>query len=153
MKKQRIIIGSVLEININEDYFAYAQVLGKSSCAFFDFRSTERLQDLTVLRSSQILFIVSVYDNVIKEGRWVNIGNLEIDNRLKILPLEFIQDPINVDRFNIYNPNTGEIIKATREQCENLECAAVWEASHIEDRIRDHYLGVSNVWLEQTKIK
>jgi len=34
-----------------------------------------------------------------------------------------------------------------------LERAAVWGPSHVEDRLRDHYAGRKNKWVESLRIK
>jgi hypothetical protein len=62
--------------------------------------------------------------------------------------MQFIQDAIHPDRFEFYDPNTGESRPATKEKIKGLERASVWEANHIEDRIRDYYNGVPCVWLK-----
>lgn len=46
MKKQGITIGAVLEINIENKYYTYAQILHEG-CGFFDYRSKEHLKDFT----------------------------------------------------------------------------------------------------------
>jgi hypothetical protein len=153
MAKQRITTGAILEVNIEGQYYVYTQILGKAGYAFFDYKSKEKLEDLTVLLSARILFILSVYDDIITKGEWLKVGKLPIRSDLLVQPLQFIQDNLNPNNFEHYNPNTGEITKATREECEGLERAAVWEANHVEDRIRDYYLGVPNIWVEQLKIK
>ena len=152
MAKQRITEGSILEINIENQYYVYAQILDGGT-AFFDFKSTEQLKDFSILEKSNILFIVAVYSYIINQGIWIKVGKLSIRNELKILPMKFIQDALNPNNFEFYNPNNGVITKATKEQCEGLEYAAVWSNNHIEDRIRDYYLGVPNIWVKQLLIK
>jgi hypothetical protein len=149
MKKQRITQGSILEINIDNQYYAYAQILDKSEYAFFDYKSEKQLNDLSILESKPILFMVGVYDDVVTKGHWLKVGKLEIRESLKVLPMQFIQDALHPDRFEFYNPNTGEITPATKEKVKNLERASVWEANHVEDRIRDYYNGVPCIWLEE----
>jgi hypothetical protein len=56
-------------------------------------------------------------------------------------------------KFRLYNPNTSEITVGAREDCVGLERAAVWEPEHIEDRLRDHFNGIKNIWEESLKIK
>lgn len=143
-----------MEIDIEGEYFVYAQVLSKGlGYAFFDFRTKKKLNSFDILLSSKVLFIVMVYNDIITKGVWLKVGKLSIRNDLLIQPMKYIQDNLNSDNFELYNPNTGEITKSTRKECEGLECAAVWEANHIQDRIRDCYLGVPNIWVEQLKIK
>lgn len=148
IKKQRITIGSILEINIEKSYYVYAQILGKAGYAFFDYKTEQQLSDLTILLSKPVLFITGVYNDVVTQGLWLKVGKIEVRNDLKVQPMQFIQDALHPDRFEFYNPNTGEITPATKEQVRGLERTAVWEANHIEDRIRDHYNGVPCEWLE-----
>lgn len=154
MKRQRITEGAILEINIENDYYVYAQILVKGlGYAFFDYRSKQHLTDLDELLKCEILFIVMVYNDVVTQGKWIKVGKLRIRQDLLVQPMKFIQDSTNPDKFELYNPNTGEIVNATKAECVGLERASVWESNHVEDRIRDHYLGVPNVWVEQLKIK
>lgn len=147
-KKQRITVGSILEIYIEKEYYTYAQILGKAGYAFFDYKTSDKLNDYSILLDKPILFITSVYNDVITQGHWLKVGNLEIRKDLQEQPMQFIQDAIHPDRFEFYDPNTGESRPATKEQIKGLERASVWEANHIEDRIRDYYNGVPCVWLK-----
>lgn len=151
-KRQRITSGAILEVNANNKFY-YAQILNSKGCAFFDFESEKSIKDFSILNDKNILFIVRVYDEVISKGKWLKIGNMDIRKNLIIEPFKFIQDSLNLNNFERYNPNTGEITKATRAQVEGLECAAVWEAEHVEDRLRDHYNGIPSAWVQQLAIK
>lgn len=150
-KRQKITIGSILEIYVNEEYYVYAQILGKAGYAFFDYKTTDKLKDLKILLGRPILFITSVYDDVITQGYWLKVGAIEVREDLQVQPMQFIQDALDQDSFELYNPNTGEILPAIKEEIKGLERAAVWEASHIEDRIRDHYNGESCIWLKEDR--
>jgi hypothetical protein len=153
MTNQRITIGSIVEIRLSNEYYCYAQILGKAAYAFFDYKSNEKLSDFTILKKLPVLFVLSVYNDAVTKGRWLKVGKMEISNYLKILPRQFIQDSIDNQKFELYDPNTGEITPTTKENAEGLECAAVWEAEHVESRIMDYYNGVPNDWVEQLKIK
>ena len=148
MAKQRITPGSILEININDEYYTYAQILGKASYVFFDYKTEKQLTHYEILLEKPILFITSVYNDVISEGRWLKVGKIDIRKDLEIIPMQFIQDALNPESFEFYDPNTGEIFPATKNQVKGLERAAVWEATHIEDRIKAHYDGIPCVWLQ-----
>jgi hypothetical protein len=152
VKKQRRTIGAVVKINLGDGNHSYARILDKASFAIYDFmtKSEKTIDEIT---AKNILFIVAVYDDVITDGRWEKIGSKPLEEELKILPMKYMQDSINPNNFSLYNPNTGEIIPAKRGDCAGLECAAVWEAEHVEDRIRDHYAGKKNKWLEQLEIR
>ena len=154
MAKQRITEGAILEINIENKYYVYAQILKKGlGYAFFDYKTKEKLTNFQILNNSKVLFILTVYDYVITQCKWLKVGKLPIREDLLVQPMKFIQDEFNYKKLELYNPNTGEITPTTKDKIIGLERAAVWADNHVEDRIRDHYLGVSNVWLEQMSIK
>ena len=146
-------LGAILEIEINKHKFCYAQILTEADCAFFDYIGKERLRDLSVLETVEILFIVAVYQDVITNGKWIKVGKLPIRDDLKTKPMKFIQDAHDKSKFELYNPNNGKITKATKEECQGLEYAAVWEAKHVEERLEDHYNNKPNIWVERMKIK
>ena len=148
IKKQRIIVGSIVEILIDHEYYVYAQILKNGSYAFFDYRSERQLQDFSVLQEKPVLFIVAVYDYVVKENIWRIVGRLPIRENLKTLPLAYIYDA-NKDTYSLYDNNTGEITPCTKDEARGLERASVWGDNHIEDRIRDYYNNVPCIWLEE----
>lgn len=121
--------------------------------AFFDFRSDQRLKDLTVLNDARVLFIIMVYNDVVTQGRWKKVGKLPIRDVLLVQPMKFIQDSHNPEKIELYNPNNGEMTKTTRDQVKGLELAAVWEAEHVESRIKDYYEGTQNIWVKQLSLK
>lgn len=148
MKRQKITIGSIVEIPVKGEYYCYAQIVKNSNYAFFDFKSETKLEDITILNDKPILFIVGVYNYVVTKGIWLKVGKLDLREELEVLPMKYIQDSIDKS-FSFYDPNTGEITPATREQCLGLECCAAWEEGHIEDRLFDHYNGVECQWIPE----
>ena len=149
-KKQKRIIGSILKVPLNDGTHTYAQTLPEADFVIFDARSTSNL-DPDEIVNRPILFRVAVHKSAWCDGRWERIGKSELNEQLIEADPKFIQDSINPEKFQIYL--AGEIRNATKEECLGLECCAVWEPEHVEDRIRDHYAGVPNVWLESLKIK
>ena len=91
-------------------------------------------------------------DHAVTSGRWIIVGNVPLDDTLLNPLLFFVQDIMRKDRFSIYEKG-GKIRPATKEECVGLERAAVWEPSHVEDRLRDNYAGHKNKWVESLKIK
>jgi hypothetical protein len=57
----------------------------------------------------------------------------------------FKKDPIN-GKLTIYI-NEAEF-PAEIEECSDLEPAAVWDAEHVEDRLRDHCENQKNIWVK-----
>ncbi len=83
-------------------------------------------------------------------GRWLKVGVAPIRRDLSKAVRRYKQDAISGKLFTMVN---GDEVPATRAQCKKLECAAVWSPEHVEDRLRDHFAGRSNVWLESLRPK
>ena len=148
MKRQRRTVKSILEINLHDGYFVYGQIL-EAGVAFYDFRSKDQLTDFKALNNSSVLFVVEVYRDVISKGRWLKVGKLDIRKELDPPPNKFIHDDMNPGKFELYNPISGKITPAKKKDVEGLECSAVWEGEHVEERIRDYYSEIENKWVKQ----
>ena len=147
-KRQKIIVGAILEIPIDGKYYVYAQILSKGQYAFFDYPSTTPLADFTVLNNVPILFSICVYNYVVNDGIWLKVGKLPIRKDLEILPNQFIYDKFT-KKFSLYITQTGEILPATKDDVRGLERCAVWAENHVIDRIRDHYNNVPCIWMQE----
>ncbi|MBX9661668.1 MAG: immunity 26/phosphotriesterase HocA family protein [Nitrospiraceae bacterium] len=147
MKKRKSIArrrpGDFLKIELGDGTHAYARVLD-STVAFYGTRTTEDLSVEAISRLS-IIFNVWVMDHPILEGDWPIIGHLLLPGDLNKEVLFFKKDPIS-RRLTIYRDSTGEEFPATTEQCEKLECAAVWSPEHIVDRLVDFFENRPNKW-------
>jgi Immunity protein 26 len=152
MKRQRRTVGAIVRIEIGDGCYCYAQILDKG-IAYFDLKTKDTLEnkELNKLLDCSVLFFGSVYNDVITRGRWLKVGKLPIRDEFTTLPMKFIHDDLKPGSFELYDPNTGEITPSTYDECKSLECAAVWEGSHVEDRLRDHFNGTTNVWVESLK--
>jgi hypothetical protein len=150
-KRQQRSVGAIVKIELGDGHHTYARILDKANYAFYDIRTQEEITDLYQIISRPILFIIAAYDDVVTKGRWLKIGKLPLEEFLQVLPYKFIQDKQKPENFELYNSNTGETKPASKEECKNLECAAVWKASHVEERIRDHFAGRPNIWVEKMK--
>ncbi len=92
MAKQRITTGAILEVNIEGQYYVYAQILQNGDgIAFFDYKTEDKLIDLYLLEKCEILFIIVVYNDVITQGKWVKVGKLPVRKELEVLPMKFVQ--------------------------------------------------------------
>ncbi len=151
MKRQRRTLGSFVKVPLDSEYHTYARILEDTCFAFYDYKTKNDEDNLVNILNSNILFIIPVYDSAVKNGRWKKIGTIALEEQLQGLPLFFMQDDLDPNKFSIYEK--GEIRPATKEECEGLECAAVWEAEHVEERLRDHYANRPNEWVESLKIK
>ena len=142
-KRQKRLVGDVVEIPLSDGFKAYAITLDDATYAFYDLRVKER-PELQEIISCPILFRVAAMSSAVKRGRWIVIGHSKLTPELQVLPPKFIQDPIKKDQFRIYE--NGEIRPATREECVGLLRASVWSPEHVEERIDDHFAGRINKW-------
>lgn len=145
--------GAFFEIELSNGKYAYGRILPMATYAFYDLYSDMALSDINIIQKSNVIFICSVYNYAISKGIWKVIGLLELEQNFKILPLQFIQDRHNLEIVRLYDPNTGEMKPAKIIDCIGLECAAVWEPTHINDRLIDYFEGKPNKWVEVLKLK
>jgi len=148
--RQRRIVGAILEVPLDERWHTYAQTLNDAEFAFFDARSEDALAVEDII-TRPVLFREAVHKSAWTTGRWKRIGKAPLSSELAQPLPKFIQDALKPDQFRIYI--AGTIRPATREECETLQCCAVWEPHHIEDRLRDHYAGIPNKWLELLRLR
>lgn len=149
-KFQKYSVGGILKIPIGNDWHTYGQMIGDAAIAFFDAK-TEKELSISEIVARPILFTVAVYSYAVTKFIWQKIGKAELSEALKIPQPMFIQDALNPNKFQIYL--AGEIRSATKEECQDLECCAVWEPEHIVERINDYYKDVPNKWVESMKIR
>lgn len=148
-KKLKRRIGDVVKIPLEDGSSCFGRVLDEPLVAFYDIK-TDLQPSIDEIVRLPVLFKVWVMNHAITSGRWEVIGHHDVDNALMEPVRFFKQDPITKEVCIYLN---SEEIAATREQCKDLERAAVWNPEHIEDRLRDHYLGVPNKWVESLKMK
>ncbi len=149
----RIKEGAFFEIALTNGKFSYGRILGKANYAFYNIYSDSRITNIDLIRNNKVIFNVGVYNDAITKNRWKTIGLTELEQGLKKIPLEFIQDDFELNQFEIYDPNTGDMRPAKKAECIGLERAAVWEPEHVEERIIDYFEGRPNKWFESLKIK
>ena len=149
-KKSRIPYrtGDIFAIPLGTEYgYAYCRHLDGALVEFFELTSPEILPADSVLHAG-IAFAVWVMDKSFLSGAWPKIGSTEAVP--KASPVFFKQDPIS-KQLSLYQ--AGRERSATLAECEGLENAAVWSANHIEDRLRDHFAGCPNKWVQSLKPK
>lgn len=149
VKRQRRRLGDFLKIPLEGGKHAYARVLAEPLVAFYDVQ-TDRDLDPREICALPVLFRVWVMNNATTSGRWKRVGNLPLEPALLEEPFFFKQDALRPDEFSLYR--SGKEVPATKEQCRGLERAAVWGFEHVEDRLRDHFAGRPNKWVNNVKL-
>jgi hypothetical protein len=155
-RRQRRTPGQFVEVPIGSDNRAFARVLREPLIAFYDFHvASDEQPSLAVIARKPIAFTVMVMNYAVTGGRWPVIGSMPLSGPLTKNPSFWKQDPLT-GSLAIYcedlSPPSYER-PATRAECAGLECAAVWDPEHLEARLRDHFAGRPNNWLEALEIK
>jgi hypothetical protein len=141
--------GDVIAIPLGDGTFGFGRVLREPLIAFYDLRSSNLLR-LEEILCAPVFLTLLVMNYPITSGSWPVIGNAPLPNELLKEPLFFKKDPIT-GALTVYRDSTGEEVPATREECKELECAAVWEPHHIADRLQDHFANRTNKWVESMR--
>lgn len=144
VKRQRWMCGAIVIVPLGEGYHSYAQMLTEPEYAFFDCR-TETVMPVEIVAALPVLFRLWVLRYAHSQGRWEKVGTASVAAQLQQPVLRFNQDPLRPQDIRLtYDGCSGPLGSAA--DCERLECAAVWDPEHVEDRLRDHYAGVPNKW-------
>jgi hypothetical protein len=139
MKRQQITEGAFLEIPLLNGKFGYGRIIKHGYVAIYEIVSNTQVHDINYLSKLPVWFKVSVYGDVITQGYWHKIGKLPLEDSLRTLPFSYIQDRLHPNRFELYNPYTGEITKATQEECQGLAVCSVSDRNDVVLRILDRY--------------
>jgi Immunity protein 26 len=148
-KKIERTVGDVVAIPLGDGTYGYGRLLREPLIAFYKFRTTTVASAEDVMKAA-IAFIVFVMNYSVTEGLWPVIGTAPLEADLVAEPLFFKRDPIS-GKLSIYKDSTAEEVPASRNDCNDLECAAVWEPEHVVDRLVDYFAGRPNKWVESMR--
>ena len=145
----RIIVkpGNVYSIPLEDGRYSYAQALESPEFAFFDIATEDELPAEEAV-AEPLLFRIWVHKSSIK--MWNKLGTAPLSESLSKQVPRFKQDALN-GKLSIYI-NEQES-SATLEDIQGLECAAVWDGSHILSRISDHFVDQENMWVASMQPK
>lgn len=153
MKRVRRREGDILRIDLGDGRHVYAQVAREPVIVFFDATYADDLP-LECVARLPVLFRLWVMNHAITRGRWTVIGHHALAAENAAEPFFFKQDAISggLSLYHSSFADTNYERPASLADCQGLECAAVWEPGHVEDRLRDHSSGVPNRWAESLQI-
>jgi hypothetical protein len=151
MAAQRIKEGGLVRVDLGDGSVAFGRIVSKSEIAFYDarFPAEDEVVAGEVLRRP-IAFIIPVMNAAVKGGRWPVVAQAPLEDHLRKDRSYFIWDRAS-GSLSTYDARTGATEPATLTEVQGLEAAAVWEAEHVEDRLRDHFAGRPNQWVEQLR--
>ncbi|MGN6497625.1 MAG: Imm26 family immunity protein [Tsuneonella sp.] len=152
-KRIRRRVGDLLKVNLADGRHSYAQVADEPLIVFFDGAFTEDAS-LDVVITLPVLFRIWVHNDAVRNGTWSVVGNLPLSPDNAAEPYFFKQDAVTgaLALYHSSFADTGWERSASATECYGLECAAVWDPEHVEDRLRDYYAGRPNQWVESLRI-
>jgi len=151
-RRQALKPGAVLRVDLDEGWHTYARILDPvPMVAFYDCRVSAPMDDLRAIAGRPVLFVLAVSGQAHK-GHWPKVGDVPPDASPVPIPAQFMQD-IATGQCQIVDKDVFNARPATPEECLGLERVAVWDPTHVEERLRDHYAGRPNAHLEYMKVK
>lgn len=123
-------IGDIYAIELPNGKYAFGRIMKESGLALYkemgdsvsNFPETE-----------EYMFIISVYDYVFKESKWIYICNKSFENEADSWPPKRSVYDIIANSYSVYYK--GEFFPSTKKECENLESATVWGTKSLIDRL------------------
>jgi len=129
-KRKRIKLGDVYAIPLPDGRFAFGRRFKDASIAIYRYIG-KSVEDIP--QDEDYQFIVGVYDDVLKSGQWTVVINRPFEDEDEAWPPPACVIDKLSGGYSIYHK--GEMKRASKQDCDGLEVAAVWEAEHIIDRI------------------
>ncbi|MGW1885615.1 Imm26 family immunity protein [Streptomyces sp. NPDC001970] len=151
--------GRVVRIDLDDGRCAFGRQLTGVCVEFYDLAGRPGAPvDLIEIVAAPVAFKVWVMDAAFRRrGGWelLDVVSLTHEEHTEVR-LYSKQDPLS-GSITVYrvDPVTGagSETPATFEECQKLERAAVWAPDHIEHRLRDHFDGRPNKWVESLRLK
>lgn len=150
--------GRVVRIDLGDGRCGYGRQLSGVIVEFYDRVGVEgEVTDLLELVAEPVAFRIWVMSSAFRRDGWdlLDVVTLDEDETTRIHRFAK-QDPIT-GRISIYwsDPVSGAFGEraATFPECRDLETAAVWSGEHVEDRLRDHFDGRPNKWVDSLRLK
>ncbi|NOI17852.1 hypothetical protein F0223_06355 [Vibrio coralliilyticus] len=135
-------IGKVVEIKLSNSQYCYAMVIREPLVAFSEQFFEEPQSDFDTMFDHSI-FCLWVMKYALGRKGWPKVG------KVKSHPVFYQKHPFykfdnTAKTFSIYSD--GKETPATREECLDLESAAVWDKHHVEDRLLAKSKGEACIW-------
>ena len=140
-------VGQVLRIPLEEGVYGYGQVATDVDHIFFDYKGDGQNTNIEEVLKSPVIFKVTVDKYVVNKGYWEVIGIYPVNPEYQICKDSFSYDPFN-KRYTIWRMGQGQI-PATKEEIMGLERMASYGHGAVEQRLRDHFAGRPNYYVEK----
>jgi Immunity protein 26 len=145
--------GALVRIDLANGTDVFARVLPNAQAAFYSAKCVHaEPTDISRIYNSEILFVTTVMKYAFENNRWPVVDERPLEKAL-LTPRNYFMKDVLTGQFSIYRSSDGAIHESSKEECQGLEEAAVWDPQHIEERLRDHFVGRPNRYVEQMTAK
>lgn len=136
MAKRKPRVGSFIEISVSDGSVACARVLPNAQLAVYELRVKPGTKvEPQQLLGTKVAFVTAVMSSEYHRDEWVVSGWAALEPQLE-RPFYYSMKDRFTGAYSLYRSSDGAIEPASKEQCEALEPAAVWDAEHIDERLR-----------------
>ena len=149
-KKQKEILGGIVKITFDEPYHTYGRILKYGDVALYDCKTDQDVSDLNAIVTRPIIYKMIVNEGGVKHGRWPIVGVLPLEEKLQNTKY-YLEEFGRPDFIKIIE-NGNIRFNVPKVEGIGLEVGAVWDPSHVEEFLRDHYAGRENVSLKMMDI-
>lgn len=141
--------GNIVEIRLSDNSYAYGIVIKFPLIGFFSYNSMDQIKDVNQLVYNTILFKVWVMKYAISKKYWKVIGHMELNEEIGRIPSFYKHDPVS-GRYSIYKYENGidKSYPCDVSEARLLECAAVWDPEHVQDRLLDTFNNRTCKWVD-----
>ena len=138
-KRQRPKLGAILAIPLPNGTYAFGRLYSEYTLAIYKER-TKNIHEIP--ENKEYDFFVGVYRDVICDGEWPVIDQVPFENEDDAWkkPPNYMKDIFTGE---ISKYERGIITPSTEEECKGLEICAVWDRTHVVDRL----MGI-NTWTQ-----
>lgn len=145
-------VGDVAAVPLGDGREGYAWVLNEPLVAFLEIssRSAAERPDISRIVGAPVAFRIWVMRRALTTRVWPIIGSAPPPAAVLEEPWFFKRDRI-ARTLSLYRK--GVEVAADQKACQGLECAAVWDPEHVADRLRDHFDGRPNKWVESLRLR
>lgn len=153
VQRQRWKPGAIVEIPVAVDLWAYAQ-LGEQPIAAVLQGVFATRPPLEWIFGQPISFKCWIQSDAVAKGYWIKVGQTSVRPDVLAEEYRFKQDRITGE-LALYHSDfaqNGWERPALLSECIGLECAAIWDTDHVEDRILAQYEGTECRWVKSMAI-
>lgn len=153
-KKQKYNDGAFVRIELSANRYVIGRLFPKFNIGIYqnEYNNAYAVPSIEKIIKSNILFYVSIYEEIITTGKFKIIDFREFDpSEITRIPPKFKQSLGNYMDCVIFC-NDGRKYSSQPQECIGLERSAVWDEESLIIRIEDYYSGKKNFHSEYQKV-